>query len=459
MERTEIARVVSVQRQFFKSGITLDVSYRAKGLKRLRQTIIQYERELLDALYADLGKSDYEAYMCEVALVLGEISFMLKHVKRWSKDIRVKTPFVQLAARSFIKPSPYGGVLIMSPWNYPFLLSLTPLIDALAAGNTAVLKPSAYAPHTALVIQKIIAECFDAAYVQVILGGREENAALLQERFDSIFFTGSKSVGQEVMRRAAEYLTPVTLELGGKSPCIVDKSAKIALAARRIVFGKFLNAGQTCVAPDYVLCDESIKEELIEALMKELTLQFGRYPLENDLVGKIINQKHFDRLIKLIDASKAVYGGHADKQRLKIEPTILNDIGWDDTIMQEEIFGPLLPILTFRTLDEVLVTMDALPSPLALYIFSENRENINRVLKRCRFGGGCVNDTVVHLATYEMGFGGIGESGMGAYHGKVGFDTFTHYKSIVNKKTWLDLPFRYQPYQQKSIAFLKKMMK
>ncbi|MCI8332715.1 MAG: aldehyde dehydrogenase [Clostridiales bacterium] len=459
MEERELARVVLAQRHFFEGGTTLAVNNRIDNLKKLREVIKTYEQEIFDALYADLGKSDYEVYMCEVALVLGEISFMLKHVRRLAKDKRVKTPLVHMAARSFVRPSPLGAVLIMSPWNYPFLLSLTPLVDALAAGNTVVLKPSAYAPHTGLVIQKIISECFDAAYVQVVLGGREANAALLKIRFDAIFFTGSKSVGREVMKHAAEHLTPVTLELGGKSPCIVDTSAKLTLAARRIVFGKFLNAGQTCVAPDYVLCDERIKEALIEALVKEIKQQFGHCPLDNDQFGKIVNQKHFDRLVQLIDMSKVVFGGHADKARLKIEPTVLGNIGWDDEIMQEEIFGPLLPIVTYRTFEEVPAKINALPSPLALYIFSENRERIDSVLKQCRFGGGCVNDTVIHLATSEMGFGGVGESGMGAYHGKTGFDTFTHYASIVDKKTWLDLPVRYQPYQHKNTALMKKMMK
>ncbi|MCI8589604.1 MAG: aldehyde dehydrogenase [Clostridiales bacterium] len=456
MKEQEIARIITAQRQFFNKGITRTVDYRKKSLKRLQRTIVQYEREIFNALYADLGKGDYEAYMCEVALVLSEISFMLKHVNGLAKDQRVKTPLAHMASRSFVRPSPYGAVLIMSPWNYPFLLSLTPLIDALAAGNTVVLKPSAYAPNTSLVIQKIIRDCFDADYVEVVLGGREENVSLLQMRFDSIFFTGSKSVGQEVLRHAAQYLTPVTLELGGKSPCIVEKSAKLSLAAKRIVFGKFLNAGQTCVAPDYILCDECMKEDLMQALIREIKLQFGTDPLTNTMYGKIVNQKHFDRLVELIDHSKVVIGGGADQQGLKIEPTVLRDVAWEDKIMQEEIFGPLLPILTYRTYDEIFERFYTMPSPLAFYIFSENREKIGQALTRCQFGGGCVNDTVVHLATSEMGFGGVGESGMGAYHGEVGFSAFTHYKSILDKKTWLDLSIRYQPYQKKNFTFLKK---
>jgi acyl-CoA reductase-like NAD-dependent aldehyde dehydrogenase len=334
----------------------------------------------------------------------------------------------------------------MSPWNYPVLLTLDPLIDAIAAGNTAVVKPSAYAPCTFDVMKTMIEECFPAHYVAVVDGGRAENQALLQQRFDMIFFTGGKTVGREVLRHAAEYLTPVTLELGGKSPCIVDSTAKIRLAAKRIVFGKYLNCGQTCVAPDYILCDKRIRDELITAILAEIEKQFGKEPLKNPNYGKIINEKHFERILGLINGEKLVYGGQSEPESLRIAPTVLNNITWDDAVMGEEIFGPLLPILTFDTLDEALDTVESHPHPLALYFFSEDKAAQKKVLDTCRFGGGCINDTIIHLATSDMPFGGVGESGMGSYHGRVGFETFSHYRSIVDKKTWMDLPIRYQKY-------------
>jgi acyl-CoA reductase-like NAD-dependent aldehyde dehydrogenase len=334
----------------------------------------------------------------------------------------------------------------MSPWNYPVLLTLDPLIDAIAAGNTAVVKPSAYAPCTFDVMKTMIEECFPKHYVAVVDGGRAENQALLQQRFDMIFFTGGKTVGREVLRHAAEYLTPVTLELGGKSPCIVDSTAKIRLAAKRIVFGKYLNCGQTCVAPDYILCDKRIRDELITAILAEIEKQFGKEPLKNPNYGKIINEKHFERILGLINGEKLVYGGQSEPESLRIAPTVLNNITWDDAVMGEEIFGPLLPILTFDTLDEALDTVESHPHPLALYFFSEDKAAQKKVLDTCRFGGGCINDTIIHLATSDMPFGGVGESGMGSYHGRVGFETFSHYRSIVDKKTWMDLPIRYQKY-------------
>ena len=324
------------------------------------------------------------------------------------------------------------------------LLTLDPLIDAIAAGNTAVVKPSAYAPCTFDVMKTMIEECFPAHYVAVVDGGRAENQALLQQRFDMIFFTGGKTVGREVLRHAAEYLTPVTLELGGKSPCIVDSTAKIRLAAKRIVFGKYLNCGQTCVAPDYILCDKRIRDELITAILAEIEKQFGKEPLKNPNYGKIINEKHFERILGLINGEKLVYGGQSEPESLRIAPTVLNNITWDDAVMGEEIFGPLLPILTFDTLNEALDTVESHPHPLALYFFSEDKAAQKKVLDTCRFGGGCINDTIIHLAT--MGFGGVGYSGMGSYHGRVGFETFSHYRSIVDKKTWMDLPIRYQKY-------------
>ena len=345
----------------------------------------------------------------------------------------------------------------MSPWNYPLLLTLDPLADAIAAGNTAIVKPSAYSPATSAVIREIISECFPPEYVAVVTGGRKENATLLEHKFDLVFFTGSQAVGREVLRHTAEHLTPAILELGGKSPCVGDHTAKVELAAKRIVFGKFLNCGQTCVAPDYVLCHSSVKDRLVAELRKQAVKQYGEDPLQNADYGKIINEKHFDRICGLIDRNKVVWGGHSNREARQIAPTILDNITWEDAVMQEEIFGPLLPILTFDEFDEVYELLAEKSKPLALYLFSEDKTRIREVTERCSYGGGCVNDTIIHLATSEMGFGGVGESGMGTYHGKEGFDAFSHIKSIVDKKTWMDLPMRYQPYDRGLYGKLLRM--
>lgn len=447
MEASKIKAIVEKQRKFFQSGATLDVDYRIALLKKLKECILRHEDEINDALKKDLGKSAAESYTCEIGMVLSELSYMIKHTRAYAKEKTVWTPIAQFHSRSFKKPSPYGVVLIMSPWNYPFLLTLDPLIDAIAAGNTVVLKPSAYSPCTTDVLCKMISECFDENQVAVVTGGRAENTCLLNEHFDYIFFTGNPVVGREVMRHAAENLTPVTLELGGKSPCIVEKTANLKLAARRIVFGKYLNCGQTCVAPDYIYCDPTIKDQLIVELKNQIKIQYGEHPLDNPDYGKIINEKHFHRLCGLMEPSKMVCGGRTNEADCRIEPSVFDGVTFDDAIMQEEIFGPLLPILTYDSLDEAIEVINSRPHPLALYIFTEDKAVAKKVTSRCGFGGGCINDTIIHLATSEMGFGGFGESGMGSYHGKEGFATFSHYKSIVDKKTWMDLPLRYQPYK------------
>ena len=448
MNQQEIQSIIQTQRAFFDSGATLPVDSRIQALKKLQSHILRYEEEIGEALKQDLGKSSYESYMCETGLVLSEISYMLRHVRSYAREERVRTPLAQFHSRSFKKPSPYGVVLIMSPWNYPFLLTLDPLVDAIAAGNTAVVKPSAYSPHTSDLMVKIIKESFPPEYVTVVTGGRAENTCLLNEHFDYIFFTGSQAVGREVMRCASAHLTPVTLELGGKSPCIVEKTANLKLAAKRIVFGKYLNCGQTCVAPDYIYCDASIKDQLIEEIKRQVRLQYTEQPLSNPAYGKIINEKHFQRILGLIDPEKVVLGGTSNPGTLQIEPTVMDQVTFEDAVMQEEIFGPLMPILTYDSLDEAIRKINAMAHPLALYLFTSSRQTARKVTARCQFGGGCINDTIIHLATSEMGFGGFGESGMGSYHGKEGFDTFSHYKSIVDKKTWLDLPMRYQPYKE-----------
>ncbi len=437
------------QREYFKSGATIPVKFRKEMLGKLYEAVKANKDAICDALTADLGKSKYEGFMCEIGLVLSEISYMRKHINKFAGKRYVKTPLAQFASVSYKKASPYGNVLIMSPWNYPFLLTIDPLVNAIAAGNTAIIKPSAYSPATSVLIEKMIKDCFPAEYVAVINGGRKENAHLLEMDFDFIFFTGSQNVGREVLRHAAEKLTPVVLELGGKSPCIVDSSAKIKLAAKRIVFGKYLNCGQTCVAPDYILCEKSIKNDLVKAICDEVKKQYGDNPLDNKDYGKIINEKHFRRIISLINQEKVVLGGKYDESALKIQPTVMDNVTFEDEVMQEEIFGPVMPILTFDSFDELIPMLRDKAKPLALYLFSENKNHIKAITESSLYGGGCINDTIIHLATSEMGFGGVRESGMGAYHGKDGFDAFSQVKSIVDKKTWMDLPMRYQPYTSK----------
>ena len=443
-----IHETVQAQRAYFNTGATLPVSFRLEMLRKLRDAVDRRERDLADALSADLGKSAYESFMCEIGLARTEITYMLRHTRRLAGERGVRTPLAQFAARSFRKPSPYGNTLIMSPWNYPVLLTLDPLADAIAAGNTAVVKPSAYAPAASALLAEIIGDCFPAEYVAAVTGGRRENAALLEEKFDFIFFTGSQEVGKEVLRRAAEHLTPAVLELGGKSPCIVDETARLPLAARRIVFGKYLNCGQTCVAPDYILCHSSVKDRLVDALREEIRRQYGAEPLNNPAYGRIVNEKHFQRLLGLIDPDKVAAGGQSRPETLQIAPTILERVAGDDPVMQEEIFGPILPVLTYDRFEDLYAALANRAKPLALYLFSQDRARVREAMSRFRFGGGCVNDVVIHLASSELGFGGVGESGMGAYHGRAGFEAFSHTKSIVDKKTWMDLPMRYQPYQE-----------
>ncbi len=459
MTESEIRQIVEKQRRYFQSGATLDVSLRMQALEKLKACILRYEAQIYEALKKDLGKSNFESYMCEVGLALSEISYMQKHVRSFSREKRVHTPLAQFHAKSYRKPSPYGVTLIMSPWNYPFLLTIDPLADALAAGNTAVLKPSAYSPATSSILKQIVEACFDEDFVAVVTGGHAENSCLLEQHFDYIFFTGSQAVGKEVMRHAADHLTPVTLELGGKSPCLVEKSANLKLAARRIVFGKFLNCGQTCVAPDYVYCDRQIKDALVAEIKKEIVRQFGNDPLANTDYGKIINEKHFQRILGLIDETKVVHGGNSNEKTQQIAPTVMDNVTFSDAVMQDEIFGPIMPILTYNTLTEAICQVQSGQHPLALYVFTQDKAVARKITESCSFGGGCINDTVIHLATSEMGFGGFGESGMGSYHGKDGFDTFSHYKSIVDKKTWLDLPMRYQPYLEKYRKVLRAFLK
>lgn len=455
MERDELKRILEKQRAFFATGATLDPDYRTEALYNLRRTILDCQGEIAAALREDLGKSEMESYMCETGMLLSEIDWQIRHVDRLSKNARKHTPLAQFAAKSYVHPEPLGNVLVMSPWNYPLLLSLEPAVDAIAAGNTVVIKPSAYSPASSRVVAEIVETALPEDYAAVVTGGREENAALLEEKWDKIFFTGSKAVGRTVLEKAAKHLTPCTLELGGKSPCIIDQDAKIELAARRIVFGKFLNCGQTCVAPDYVFVHKSVANEFVDAVLRQVKGQFGDY-LENKDYGKIINEKHFDRIASLIDPEKTAYGGRLNKELLKIEPTVMTGVTPEDAVMQQEIFGPVLPILEYEYAQDVIDYIEANERPLALYLFTENQGLAKYFVDHVRYGGGCINDVIIHLANSSMGFGGVGESGMGAYHGKAGFECFTHPKSIVDKKTWIDLNMRYQPYK-KSMQRLVKL--
>ncbi len=454
----DLTEIINAQKAYFQSGQTLEISTRMAALERLQTAVREREEEILEALRLDLGKSRFEGYMSEVGMVLDELSFMRRQLPRLARPQRMRTPLAQFSARSYQLPAPYGCTLIMSPWNYPFYLSITPLVDALAAGNTSLVKPSAYSPATSAIVEELVWECFPPEYVAVVTGGRDVNQSLLDQPFDYIFFTGSKTVGRLVMEKASAHLTPVTLELGGKSPCIVDKSADLKTAAARIAFGKFLNVGQTCVAPDYLIVHENIRDEFLPLLAAEIHKQYGQHPLENADYGRIINEKHFQRLLGLLQSGTIYAGGQHDGSR-RIEPTVITDVALDSPIMQEEIFGPLLPVLTFRETADIYPIVAANPTPLAFYLFTSDKAQERELTRRISFGGGCINDTIIHLATTEMGFGGVGESGMGSYHGKAGFDTFTHYKSMVNKANWIDLKMRYQPYSEGMLKMVKMFLK
>lgn len=452
----EYKDMLHAQRAYFSKGECKSVDFRLRQLKNLRQWICEHEQEITEALHQDLNKSPFEAYATEIGIVKEEIKYILKHLRRWAAPKKVKTPITQFPAQSFIYPEPYGVVLIMSPWNYPFQLTVAPLIGSICAGNCAVVKPSAYSPATTRVMAGMIRELFAPEYISVVEGGREANQALLDEKFDYIFFTGSVNVGKYVMEKAAAHLTPVSLELGGKSPCIVDETADLKLAAKRIVWGKFLNCGQTCVAPDYILVQRSVKDKLIRQINKSIRKMYGKNALANEEYPKMISEKHFDRVLGLLEGGHVVSGGESDRSSLRIAPTLLDQVTWESPAMQEEIFGPLLPVLTFYDMKEAVQMVNARPKPLALYYFTKDKKREAGILRNISYGGGCINDTVVHLATSYMPFGGVGNSGMGGYHGKDSFDTFTHRKSIMKKSLLVDIPIRYAPFKNK-LALLKKI--
>ena len=443
----QIETLIANQKKYFETHETFDISFRIAKLKALKAAIQKHEQDILAALKTDLGKSETEAYMCEIGLTLSEISHQIKHIRKWSRSTWHPTSLANFHAKSFSTYEPLGCVLIMSPWNYPFMLCMEPFAGALAAGNCCVLKPSAYSPATSAVIKQIVEEVFPPEYVAVVEGGRQENQALLEQRFDYIFFTGGVTVGKQVMEKASKHLTPVTLELGGKSPCIITDSCNLKVAAARVAFGKYLNCGQTCVAPDYCLVDSKIKEAFLEQLKLQITKMYGANPLENPNYGKIINQKHFERILGLIEPHKLIVGGESNSVTLQIAPTILDNVTADDAVMQEEIFGPILPILTYESIEEAEQFIKEREKPLAAYLFTQDKALEQRFLKYISFGGGCINDTIVHLSSPDMAFGGVGNSGMGSYHGKKSFLTFSHEKNILKKYNWIDLPMRYQPYK------------
>jgi len=454
----DISALVNRQREFFMKGATLEYSFRLAALQKLSVAITEMESEIVAALTADLNKSEIEGFMTEIGTVQGELKHAIKNLSRWMKKGKLKTPIMVFPAKCYAVPEPFGVALIMSPWNYPFMLTISPLVGAIAAGNCAVVKPSAYTPTVASIIEKLVKRCFEDEYCAVVLGSRKENTELLEQRFDYIFFTGSMEVGRVVMAAASKHLCPVTLELGGKSPVIIDETADIDLAAKRLVFGKYMNAGQTCVAPDYVLVHTSKKTELTEKLRHYIA---HCYP--KDASGavidypRIVNEKHFERLCGLMQGENVAIGGEANPARLSIEPTVLDNVSFDAPIMQEEIFGPLLPLIEYEKLDDAINDIRRRPKPLALYLFSSDKSVWRRIEKTVSFGGGCINDCLLHVSSPYLPFGGVGDSGMGHYHGKASFNTFSHYKSIVNKSTKMDFDVRYRPYDGKKIKMIHKL--
>ena len=452
----EITTIVEAQRAFFRSGETLSLKHRQKALCTLSKALKLWESRIAEALWKDLHKSYEEAYMTELSIVLGEIDNHLRHLKLWTTPKPVATPIKMMPSRSKVMAEPLGCSLIMAPWNYPVQLLLNPLVGAISSGCTAILKPSPYVPHVSKVLEEMIKESFSPEFIAVVQGNREVNSALLEQRFDIIFFTGSPDLGRKVMRAASEHLTPVVLELGGKSPCIVDKDANLTMAARRIAWGKSLNAGQTCIAPDYLLVHADIKEQLISALKKEFTRLHGANPKEAKHFVRIVNERAFDRLVGYIQGADVVMGGEYDREERYIAPTLIDHVDANSPIMQEEIFGPIFPIVTFSTTEEAIRFVTGREKPLALYYFGESKKNIRQVLKHTSSGGACINDTIMHIANEKLPFGGVGQSGMSAYHGKESFKVFSHHRAVVTTPTWLDLPFRYMPY--KFFKWVKKLL-
>lgn len=452
-----IESIIETQRKYFDDGKTLDVRTRLSYLKALKKAIVANESKIAAALKTDLGKSPSESYMTEIGMVLEDLSCHIKHLKKWAKPKRRRSPLAQFPSKSYILPSPYGNTLIISPWNYPFLLSMQPLVGAIGAGNTALLKPSRASAATSAVMKELIESVFPQGIAACVYGTDGINDEILTYKFDYVFFTGGKDVGKKVYEAASKNLTPVTLELGGKSPVVIDKTAKIDLAAKRVVFGKFLNVGQTCVAPDYVIAHESVADKFVQCLKKYIA-KFYPDALGNDSYGKIISARHYDRVKNLIGGNIA-FGGNFDDEKRKIEPTVIYPATIDDPAMQEEIFGPVLPVLTYSTEEQLLEIISKHPTPLAFYLFTGKKKTEKRLLPRVAFGGGCVNDTIIHIASTYIPFGGVGGSGIGSYHGAKSFETFSHMKSVLKKSNTIDLPIRYTPYSKGKDKMIRFFMK
>lgn len=460
MEAIHVEQIIEKQRNFYYSGATRPASFRKEMLDRLRRAIMRYETDILDALWKDLHKGPFEGYMTEIGFILDSISYMMNNLDDWMEPEPVKTPLHLQPAQSSVIREPFGSVLIISPFNYPFQLVMEPLIGAIAGGNCVVVKPSENAPHTGGVVQKILAETFPSEYIYVVEGGVRETSALLHGPFDYLFFTGSARVGKIVMKAAAERLTPFSLELGGKSPAIVDQTAKLDKTAERIVWGKFLNNGQTCVAPDYVAVHESVQDAFLMELKKAIFRFYGKDASQSPDYGRIIHENHFDRLENFLQGhrSNVVFGGHVDREELYMEPTLLAGVTWEDPIMEEEIFGPILPILPYEHLGSLIHRIRQLPKPLAAYMFTENNKAADYFAEQLSFGGGCVNDTISHVANLHLPFGGVGPSGMNSYHGKASFETFTHAKALMHKSTAISVRFGFPPYGNK-LSLLKRLLK
>ncbi len=444
------------QREFFGTQVTKAVDFRVAQLKKLRQAIVKHEKALLAALKLDLGKHEFESYGTEIGYVLNDIDHTLRHIKKWTRPKRVATPFMHFKASSKIYKDPYGIVLIIAPWNYPFQLLFAPLVGAMGAGNCVVVKPSEMAPHTSKVCAQIITETFEPHYIAVFEGGIPMSKELLAHKFDYIFFTGSTTVGKIVYQAAAKNLTPVTLELGGKSPCIIGKDADLTLGAKRMMWGKLINAGQTCIAPDYVLVHESVKDDFIQAVKKTIQDQLGKDSESSKYYGRIINKRHLERLENLAESGgTVVYGGEVNYDTLYMSPTLIDGVSDTDAVMQEEIFGPILPIMTYSNSEEVVSYVNAHAKPLALYVFCTDQSFIDKILQETSSGGVCINDTIVHMANGDLPFGGVGDSGLGAYHGLYSFDTFSHAKSVTHRSNKIDPPLRYAPYKL-TLGLLKR---
>lgn len=458
MENTSLQALLESQQLFFTSGKTRGLSYRKEALKKLRSAILMHEEELYQALHKDLHKSAFESYATEIGFVLDELRFHLKKLHKWVKPKRVSSSIVSFPARGYKTNEPLGTVLIIAPWNYPFQLMVAPLIGAISAGNTVIIKPSEIAENTAQIIEKMVNSSFEKEYIHVVTGGVETSQALLKLRFNHIFFTGSPRVGKIVMQSAAKQMIPVTLELGGKSPCIVDETAPLELTARRIVWGKLLNAGQTCIAPDYLYVHKKIKEPLIKAIIAAIKKAYGKDARKSSDFPRIITRANMERLAALLDGAKIAYGGHYDKEEKYFEPTILDEVSFDLPVMQQEIFGPILPVLTFSDPEEIIFQVNARPRPLSLYVFSKSRTFQKKIISSIPAGGVTVNDTLMHIASNKLPFGGVGNSGMGKYHGYFSFETFSNAKPVVYRGTWIDIPIRYAPYGKK-LKIIKYLMR